>query len=666
MIWKTTLKIISLFTLLAFSQLNYATVLTSVKSGDFSDPQVWDLNQIPTSSDTCIIDGHTVHVKSASAIISQLHIINADNTGDSELIIESDGFLTIMNDCIVQANDVERHVKLAVTGRANLVIESNLHFSRIIDNNTLSKMQFSIDGEGQALIKRNFSFEYKNANIEESNEEIWIRDSASLVVEGSTSLILNDGKDFQFTIEKEAKVFLKDQVNISVAGGKKFNILLKDKSQLDILGEVNINNNGAQDHIDITNEGDSTAIFFNNNIRLISNNTSSPININNVGQNAELHIMQDMTLTSQTDNRIIISLQNTSKMFLGGSIHRPTKFGMLLMDNTAEFIYNGSAPQNLACSKIPGSGNDSFHFTKVSIENTSGMPMISEGEFEVDGEMKLSQGILTSTDTTMIIINSNAKIVGGSKDAYIDGPVVKKGLHPDGFMFPLGDEGRYAPMSITGSNKEDSEYIAQYLSCPPPFGNNRISAIVSITPDQFWELDRNEDAPGVNVTLHWEDISNIGDFEKDSIVVAMYSETEEQWTSIGKETVEGGIGVGESGSITNLLSCPPPFGNTKFTVAAIDRSGSVSTTELNEVQQIELFPNPIKDEIRLQGKFGFNKGALKVYNQSGQLLYNGVFNFEMGYYQIPSSELNMKQNGMYFLHLRNDEDVKVIKAIKTE
>jgi len=234
---------------------------------------------------------------------------------------------------------------------------------------------------------------------------------------------------------------------------------------------------------------------------------------------------------------------------------------------------------------------DSLAFGVISIENTSSSPFELTSDFVIKDSLVLTSGKIKSSEASLIIVEDGALIKGGSSDAYIEGPVLKKGAKiGESFTFPVGDKNDYAPLTITPkATLESAEYTVAYNSDPPPFGviyNNASSDpppfgleyLNYISGSEFWQVDRKTGTPDADITLAWHDAEAQGINDLSGLVVAAYAASATDWVSLGNGGTTGTTGVGGSGTVS-MASDPPPFGVIYFTLG--------STTALN-VLPVEL------------------------------------------------------------------------------
>jgi hypothetical protein len=192
----------------------------------------------------------------------------------------------------------------------------------------------------------------------------------------------------------------------------------------------------------------------------------------------------------------------------------------------------------------------------------------------VYNSLDFTAGSIQTSSSALLIVEEDAVITGASNAAYVIGPMVKRGkTNNQNFIFPVGDNGIYAPIEIEKITSSSVEYTAQYFGCPPISLNSLNSPLQQLNPQGYWTLDRNDANAVGNVTLHWDDAAATGLTDLNSLVVSYYNPILTSWYSLGKGTTTGNLGPAVSGAISNDFGCPP------ITLASIFTLGS---TDINE------------------------------------------------------------------------------------
>ncbi|MFH1320903.1 MAG: T9SS type A sorting domain-containing protein [Bacteroidota bacterium] len=147
-------------------------------------------------------------------------------------------------------------------------------------------------------------------------------------------------------------------------------------------------------------------------------------------------------------------------------------------------------------------------FYDLTIDNTGGEIDLSS-PVAVNNCLTLINGIINTTDTTILVIKDNATVTGGSDASFISGPVKKIG--DDTFTFPTGKGTNYQPIFISAPSLITDVFTAEYFNNDPLsepafyafFNVPKDSTLRSISDCEYWKLDRINGTSEVFVTLGW-------------------------------------------------------------------------------------------------------------------------------------------------------------------
>ncbi len=293
---------------------------------------------------------------------------------------------------------------------------------------------------------------------------------------------------------------------------------------------------------------------------------------------SEVYISGDIQYNSIDPGLVSVVLSGGATLGMKGNLLRPDTYGSLFIDDSSNFVLNGTGTQTIPADlNISG---ETFNLGNISIENSSGITLTNP--LIVKGILELTTGNIISSTENPVIVEDNARIIGGSELAYIEGPVVKNGRSSEDFEFPIGNADTYAPLRISKLDNSASSFTAEYRGDPPPFGvfeNSAQEQVLGVDDTQYWELIKTEGSEGVEIQLTWSDggASGLTSLEE-TIVVGLADEgtPEATWMSYGQSAITGSIGAGQSGTVTSREGDPPPFGVFKFAVG----SGVTKKSEL--------------------------------------------------------------------------------------
>ena len=173
------------------------------------------------------------------------------------------------------------------------------------------------------------------------------------------------------------------------------------------------------------------------------------------------------------------------------------------------------------------------------------------GNINVSNLFTLSNGLLRTGINNLIIAN-NATIAGASTIRYVDGNVRKVGNQA--FTFPLGNLGKYAPITISAPLNITDHFTASYTFANPNTGGflttNLGTGLNRVSQREYWILNRTNGLSNVAVTLSF-DISRSGSISVLSdLRVARWNST--QWVDEGNAATTGNAGNNASGTVRSL------------------------------------------------------------------------------------------------------------------
>lgn len=581
--------IFSIFMFLSFQST--ATKFVAKGSGNWSNQNVWDKGSVPTSADTVYIDGYSINID-VKLEVKSIFISNHSDKNYTSLNITDT--LTVFDEFNVTAENILKDIDILVNGDGVLTVNGNMNFVRTIDNVTTNRFQFYMYGNSKTYILGDFNFDYKNASASEISFEIYTSGNAILDVTGQTTLITRNGKDLDFVLEGNSQVILRDSLSLLLYDGEETAITANENSHFQLLSNAYLLNSGGSTHTKLKSGDTGGKMTISGNVYMESTGNSLDIKLEAKGPKAELNIEGDIVMTSTSESSNLIDLKNEGQLNLGGNILRPTFFGALKMETDAKLVFNGTVPQNLPEGKLDNSGNDSLLFGIVAIENTSNVPFELTKNLIIKDSLILSSGKIKTSSTSLLIIEDGAFIKGGDSNSYVQGPMMKKGAtNGESFTFPIGDATYFAPLTITPKSTSNSaEYTAEYYySDPPPFG---VIYLDNVSNSEYWKLNKASGTPNADITLSWYDAANQGINNLTDLVVAgVYDDPDPNidplWTSYGNAGTTGTTGSNGSGTITSLVSDPPPFGVIYFTLGSISAMNSlpVELTSFQAIQQNE-------------------------------------------------------------------------------
>ena len=221
-----------------------------------------------------------------------------------------------------------------------------------------------------------------------------------------------------------------------------------------------------------------------------------------------------------------------------GSIYCNQQSGDIILGGTSggDFIVAGPGVQTMAMEQ--GGVCD---VQTMTIDKPSGYARLT-GTMQVSNSLTLTEGIIETVDSGLVVIADNATVSGTSDASHVEGPVLKEGN--DAFSFPIGRNGIYQPLAISAPGTTGHAFQAEYFdedSDPDYTHSSRDGSIAYLDRSQYWMFNRTLGSGNVYVTLGWRDvacgIASISDPD-----VCAWNGT--QWKNLGNELEAGTVVTG--------------------------------------------------------------------------------------------------------------------------
>jgi len=235
-----------------------------------------------------------------------------------------------------------------------------------------------------------------------------------------------------------------------------------------------------------------------NSIAVVQNGGtgSTTSGIINIGGNLNISsggIFQALSTTAGSGGNAIVNLtgniNNTGGIMRSGT----STVGF----DTLNFI--GVTPQNI------NSTGGTFTFTNrqtITINNSAGV--ILNTFITVLGKIDFVNGLFNTTALNLLTMGAGSTVAGASNASYVNGPLKKVGN--TNFTFPIGKANGLVPIRISnfvGGTVTD-EFTAEYIRA----NGNALGGITDgfidhVSYCEYWDLDLDNGAPTVDITLFW-------------------------------------------------------------------------------------------------------------------------------------------------------------------
>ena len=195
---------------------------------------------------------------------------------------------------------------------------------------------------------------------------------------------------------------------------------------------------------------------------------------------------------------------------------------------------------------ITGNGLSSFYNVEFN-SSLSKMAFDLKNNIDASGIVDFQNGIV-SVDSTynpvtkvshgMFTFKKGAQAMNVDESSHVDGFVEKIGDDP--FVFPIGHDEKYRPVSISGTKDKKNVFVGRYVYNDVSFFENRINkvgALNKINTTEYWIVE-NSDANNSSVllTLNWDDITTsdeVLDNPEEDLHIVRWDDKQKIWVDEG-------------------------------------------------------------------------------------------------------------------------------------
>ncbi|MBK7888661.1 MAG: T9SS type A sorting domain-containing protein [Bacteroidetes bacterium] len=245
------------------------------------------------------------------------------------------------------------------------------------------------------------------------------------------------------------------------------------------------------DSLTLTKTGNSASLsgggnVFNGPSEFINTSTSQWRLANDVGDTFNGNVRFTTTSTGQIRPSYTGDTYFNSNILLTGS-----KISFVSGDGWS--IFNGSSNQTI-------NSNYPITLNKLKVNKASGY-VSYDTTFTIVDTLQFIKGILTASDSNLLVIDSLGKVFGTSDSGYVEGSVSKIGRY--GFEFPVGENGKYYPIYIDGQKSQNDNFICKYISEGQNIDTLIDSTLEYISSCRFWYLNRLAGNSKIKASFNW-------------------------------------------------------------------------------------------------------------------------------------------------------------------
>jgi hypothetical protein len=212
------------------------------------------------------------------------------------------------------------------------------------------------------------------------------------------------------------------------------------------------------------------------------------------------------------------------------------------VSESAEIVLSGASDQSIVTS-----GLDSI--SSLVIFKPGGRVILNDS-LVITRDLFLTQGIMVTSDSAILKIDSSASVYGHSYLSYVDGPMIRYG--ESGFDFPIGDSVHYKPIYIGAATKSHMLKVNYVRKDPMDLGydvNLLDTGLDHVSRCELWEITSLDTVSSV-IGLTW-DSSSCGITHPASLRMARWNGS--LWLNDHYSSITG---VSTQGQIFSLTGVP--------------------------------------------------------------------------------------------------------------
>ncbi|MBL7933879.1 MAG: T9SS type A sorting domain-containing protein, partial [Bacteroidia bacterium] len=156
---------------------------------------------------------------------------------------------------------------------------------------------------------------------------------------------------------------------------------------------------------------------------------------------------------------------------------------------------------------LSGTGTYSLNDLTINNTHTLSQSIVLNAPLYLTNDLTLTSGIVSTTSTNILALETNATSTSGSASSYISGPMSKAGTAA--FTFPVGKGGRWRRIGISAPSSS-STFRAEYFNTAYTNTSSVNAPITDVSKLEYWQLDRTVGTGNASVSLYWESANASG------------------------------------------------------------------------------------------------------------------------------------------------------------
>ncbi len=382
---------------------------------------------------------------------------------------------------------------------------------------------------------------------------------------------------------------------------------------------------------------------FNGSVNLTSNNNAGGFAVSNGGNT----FFSDLQITSTGSNGILLTNVN-GDIYKGNVTINKNSAGAVQLARTGTSEFYGNISYNVISGQTPDAfgANGGISAFKgdiaQAISSNYSVIQFAGGGIKMDkfssnltlnvplnvtGNVTFVKGNIIASATNTFSFNGASQIVTGASDqSYIQG--VARRFASTAFTFPIGNGGKYMPISISKPSVNEDIRVEAFLDTPPNATtlNNTLSRISSC---QYWDVQRVTGSSNISLTIPWASSGCEGINSRD-ISVAQYKNNVWQFFGANNKVTDG-----SNGSVTSNTPFTSgyytfgyiPFDESVFGVLSNKMDGSIYPVKGQKINfrfleqykdtgslKYKIYSNPseLKDEGTITTSYGHNYESIEL------------------------------------------------------
>ena len=439
------------FLFILFFVINNSLAQTKLWTGNAGDglwtsPTNWSDNSLPISSDDVVLDNTNV---------SGSYTVTLDGSNVQEIRSLQVGYTGNSNS-----------IELVVTGGTNVLTldrggATALHITDggLLDNQSKSATRgillsneddvFKISGDGRYIHSTTTTGSAIPERTSETNS-------------------LNYSFALTSTFENQSGSSASFDANPTY-GNYVYNVDEGNSAKVDL--EISGNLSILQGTLNVTTSLTNT--FFVNGDILISNGATLQ-GATSSGGIANINVIGNVT--GEGTLKGCGNASATANITVGGNITSLISFGT----GTNSLTFSGSSSQ---CNFTP-SNSTTPTVKNITINNSHGVNL--GADISIEGTLTLTNGIITTSSSSLPTISVDGNISGGSSSSFVNGPLAQKisSTDPTAKTFPIGKDADYRPLTltVTHSSATTTTYTSEVFNSVPtsrslPESLDRVSSV---------------------------------------------------------------------------------------------------------------------------------------------------------------------------------------------